>query len=55
MTNDEILSAELLYSDAEILDRYHELCAEAAETPGQPVEELMEVAADVCRVQSKNP
>ena len=54
MTHDEVLLAELVYSDTDILDRYRELCAEAAETPGRPVDELREVAADVCRVLDRN-
>ncbi|CAN5477887.1 hypothetical protein BH20ACI3_BH20ACI3_02080 [soil metagenome] len=54
MTDDEVLLAELVYSDAEILDRYRELCAKAAENPGQPVDEMMEVAGDVGRVLDRN-
>jgi hypothetical protein len=48
----EILSAELVYSDAEVLAEFQERCEEAAETRSNSPRDLQQAAKAVVRVLS---
>ena len=52
MDEDEILSADTVFSTQEILAEYQRVCEEAAET--HSLDAVKKLAADVCRVLDRN-
>jgi len=46
----EILSAELLFSQSEVLAEFQQRCEEAAERPGRTSDKLQAATAALCRM-----
>jgi hypothetical protein len=52
--DDEILSAEILFSDQEIIAEYQARCEEAARTHALTPTDLANAAKDLCRLLDRN-